>query len=53
MNEFERQGVIYLAAAIGDDKEAIKNIFGSQRFIDIGDLTTFPEDLIQLISRYL
>lgn len=51
--EFERQGVIYLAAAIGDDKEAIKNIYGSERFLDIGDLKTFPEDLIQLISRYL
>lgn len=53
MTEFERQGIIYLAAAIGDDKEAIKTIYGSERFLDISDLETFPEDLIQLISRYL
>ncbi|BCA85722.1 ATP-binding protein [Enterococcus saigonensis] len=53
MTEFERQGIIYLAAAIGDDKEAVKKIYGSERFLDISDLQTFPEDLIQLISRYL
>lgn len=53
INEYERQGIIYLAAAIGEDKEKIKEIYGENRFLDISDLREFPKTLIQLISRYI
>ncbi|MHC5247941.1 AAA family ATPase [Enterococcus sp. LJL90] len=53
LNDYERQGIIFLAAAIGQDKEIIKNIYGEQRFLDISDLQTLPMQLIELISRYL
>ena len=53
INEYERQGILYLAAAIGEDKEKIKEIYGEQRFLDITDLQKFPEQLIQLIARYI
>ena len=51
--EFERQGVVFVSAAIGQDKEEIKVIYGENRFLDITDLNEFQKQLIQLISRYL
>lgn len=53
LSEFERQGVVFVSAAIGQDKEEIKEIYGENRFLDITDLNEFPKQLIQLISRYL
>ena len=38
IKEYNRKGVIFLAAAIGQDKDAICEIYGQERFIDIGDL---------------
>lgn len=51
--EYERQGVIFLAAAIGEDRQQIRDIYGESRFLDITDLQTFPEQLLRLIARYL
>ncbi|MGG5358518.1 MULTISPECIES: AAA family ATPase [unclassified Enterococcus] len=53
LQQYERQGVLVLAAAIGQDKEEIKEIYGDSRFIDITDLNEFPRQMIQLIARYL
>lgn len=53
LKEYERQGVLFLSAAIGQDKEVIKEIYGENRYLDISDLATFPEKIIQLIARYL
>lgn len=53
LTEYERQGIVFISAAIGQDKEEIKEIYGASRFVDITDLSTFPKQLIQLISRYL
>lgn len=53
LQQYERQGVLVLAAAIGQDKEEIKDIYGESRFIDITDLSEFPRQMIQLIARYL
>ncbi|MBO0462216.1 AAA family ATPase [Enterococcus sp. DIV1298c] len=53
LTEYERQGIVFVSAAIGQDKEEIKEIYGPSRFVDITDLTTFPKQMIQLISRYL
>lgn len=53
LKEYERQGVLFLSAAIGQDKEVIKEIYGENRYLDISNLATFPEKIIQLIARYL
>ncbi|KAF1296090.1 hypothetical protein BAU15_12485 [Enterococcus sp. JM4C] len=53
LKEYERQGILFLSAAIGQDKEVIKEIYGENRYLDSGDLETFPERMIQLIARYL
>ncbi len=53
IKEFSRKGVIFLAAAIGQDKEAICEIYGQERFIDMSDLKQLPRRLVQTIARYL
>ncbi|NBC68305.1 AAA domain-containing protein [Paenibacillus sacheonensis] len=53
MAEFERKGVTFLAAAIGQDKDVIGRIYGRERFLDITDLSGLPAKLVQLIARYL
>ncbi|PZM52784.1 hypothetical protein DKP90_08510 [Enterococcus faecium] len=53
LKEYERQGILFVYAAIGQDKEEIKSIYGESRFVDITDLNEFPKQMIQLIARYL
>ena len=53
IKEYSRKGVIFLAAAIGQDKDAICQIYGQERFIDISDLKQLPMRLVQIIARYL
>ena len=53
IKEYSRKGVIFLAAAIGQDKDAICEIYGQERFIDISDLKQLPMRLVQVIARYL
>jgi nitric oxide reductase activation protein len=51
--EYERKGVAFLAAAIGQDKDVISHIYGNERFMDITDLKAFPARLVRVIARYL
>ena len=53
IREYNRKGVSFLAAAIGQDKNAICQIYGQERFIDISDLKQLPIRLVQIIARYL
>ena len=53
IKEYSRKGVIFLATAIGQDKDAICQIYGQERFIDISDLKQLPMRLVQIIARYL
>lgn len=51
--EYERKGIVFLAAAIGQDKDVIGQIYGSERFLDITDLNELPAKLVRIIARYL
>lgn len=51
--EFRRQGITYLACAIGQDQEVISQIYGSENTIDLTDLQTLPQRLVQIIANYL
>lgn len=53
IQEYSRKGVVFLAAAIGQDKETICDIYGQERFLDITDLKQLPVRLVQIIARYL
>jgi nitric oxide reductase NorD protein len=51
--EYERKGITFLAAAIGQDKDVISQIYGNERFLDITNLNEFPTKLVRIIARYL
>ncbi|SMF89058.1 Cobalamin biosynthesis protein CobT VWA domain-containing protein [Paenibacillus uliginis N3/975] len=51
--EYERKGIKFLAAAIGQDKDVISQIYGGERFLDITNLNELPSKLVRIISRYL
>ncbi len=53
LQEYKRKGIRFLAAAIGQDKEAIRELYGAENTLDITDLKQLPASLVQIISRYL
>lgn len=53
LQEFRRKGIHFLAAAIGQDKEAIRELYGAENTLDITDLKQLPARLVQIIARYL
>lgn len=53
IQEYSRKGVLFLAAAIGQDKETICDIYGQECFLDITDLRKLPARLVQVIAKYL
>ena len=50
--EYVGKGITFLAAAIGEDKPAIKRCYGEQSFLDISDLKAFPLIIAKLIAKY-
>ena len=53
LQEYRRKGILFLAAAIGQDKEMISEIYGSEHTLDISDLRSLPARLAQIIARHL
>lgn len=50
--EYQRKGVLFVAAAIGDDKENIERIYGDS-FMDITDLNELPTKLTGVVKRHI
>ena len=50
--EYKRKGILFVAAAIGDDKPNIERIFGDS-FLDITDLNQLPGKLTAVIKRFM
>lgn len=53
LQEFRRKGIQFLAAAIGQDKGAIRELYGAENTLDITDLKQLPSRLVQIITRFL
>ncbi|WP_242831366.1 vWA domain-containing protein [Desulfitobacterium dehalogenans] len=53
IKEYSRKGITFIAAAIGQDKDIISQIYGKDRFLDITDLNHLPTQLVNMITRYL
>ena len=53
LQEFRRKGIQFLAAAIGQDKEAIRELYGAENTLDITELKQLPARLVQIITRFL
>ena len=50
--EYTNKGILFVAAAIGDDKQNIERIYGNS-FLDITDLTKLPLLLVKKIEKEL
>ena len=50
--EYQRKGILFIAAAIGDDKDNIERIYGNS-FLDITDLSQLPIKLTSIIKKHL
>ena len=50
--EYTNKGILFVAAAIGEDKENIERIYGDA-FLDISDLTKLPFLLVKRIEKEL
>ena len=53
LQEYRRKGIQFLAAAFGQDKEAIRELYGAENTLDITDLKQLPARLVQVIARFL
>ncbi|MGM0239648.1 AAA family ATPase [Enterococcus sp. AZ103] len=51
--DYERKGILFLACAIGEDKEQIKELYGESNFVDISDLNQLSQQLLHLIARFI
>lgn len=50
--EYQRKGILFVAAAIGDDKQNIERIYGDS-FMDISDLNQLPVKLTSVVKRHV
>ena len=50
--EYQRKGILFLAAAIGDDKPSIERIYGDS-FLDITDLNQLPVKLTAIVKKFI
>ena len=50
--EYKRKGILFVAAAIGEDKQNIERIYGDS-FLDITDLNQLPVKLTAVIKRFM
>lgn len=50
--EYQKKGLMFVAAAIGSDKEDIERIYGDS-FMDITDLKQLPVKLVSVVKKYI
>ena len=50
--EYQRKGILFVAAAIGNDKQNIERIYGDS-FLDITDLNQLPTKLTGVVKRHI
>lgn len=50
--EYQRKGILFVAAAIGSDKQNIERIYGDS-FLDITDLNQLPTKLTNVVKRHI
>lgn len=53
LDDYERKDILFIACAIGEDKEQLRNLYGENNFVDISDISTLPQQLLQLIARFV
>lgn len=48
-----KAGIKIIGAAIGDDAENIKALYGEENFLNITELNNLPKSMVALIKRYI
>jgi len=51
-HEYARKGILFIAAAVGDDKENLERIYGDS-FMDITDLNKLPVALTNAVKQHI
>lgn len=51
VRKLRKQGVEVIAAAIGDDKARIKEIYGEGSYLEIDDLAKLPTSLVRIVRK--
>ena len=51
-SEYTKKGILFVTAAIGEDKENIERIYGDA-FLDITDLNKLPVALANVVKRHI
>lgn len=51
--ELRRKGIKLFTAAIDGDKQQIESIYTSEGFLDITNLENLPQDMLNLVKRYV
>ena len=52
VSKYKKKGIQTFAAAIGDDRERIREIYGSG-YLDITDLSQLPKTLVNMVKKRL
>ena len=52
VKQCEKNNILLIAAAIGDDKKNIESLYGNS-YLDISDLTLLPKKLLKVIKKYV
>ncbi len=53
ISEYSRKGINFFVAAIGNDRDVIKDIYGDNRFLDISDINTLPNRIAVILKNIL
>lgn len=51
IGEYSRKGINFFVAAIGNDREVIKDIYGDNRFLDISNINTLPNRISMILKN--
>ncbi|MCC3868913.1 vWA domain-containing protein [Terrisporobacter mayombei] len=53
VSEYSRKGINFFVAAIGNDRDVIKEIYGDNRFLDISNINTLPNRISMILKNLL
>lgn len=51
--EYSRKGINFFVAAIGNDRDVIKNIYGDNRFLDISNINALPNRISMILKNLI
>ncbi len=51
VSEYSRKGINFFVAAIGNDREVIKDIYGENRFLDISNINALPNRISMILKN--